>query len=69
MELLIPSIGLIFWTLLWLALWLIALIDVLRGDFTNGNDKLIWILVIIFVPLLGSILYFIIGRRNKIKHN
>ena len=46
-------------------LWLIALVDILRHDF-KGNDKLIWILVIIFVPFLGPILYFLIGRKQRI---
>lgn len=45
---------------------LIALIDILRSNFEQ-NDKLIWVLVVIFLPLIGSILYFIIGRKKKIK--
>ncbi|MEW6741098.1 MAG: PLDc N-terminal domain-containing protein [Nitrospirota bacterium] len=28
----------------------------------------IWLLAVIFVPLIGSIAYFIIGRKQKIKH-
>jgi uncharacterized membrane protein len=46
--------------------WLIALIDILRSDFT-GNDKLIWLLVIIFIPFIGPIVYFIVGRKQKIR--
>jgi uncharacterized membrane protein len=46
--------------------WLIALIDILRSDFT-GNDKLIWLLVIIFIPFIGPIVYFIVGRKHKIR--
>jgi len=44
---------------------LIALIDILRSNFEQ-NDKLIWVLVVIFLPLIGSILYFIIGRKKKV---
>jgi hypothetical protein len=72
MELLTPSFGLIFWTLFslcWFLSWLIALVDILRNKFTNQNEKLIWLLVILFVPVLGPILYFVIGRKNKIKSN
>jgi Phospholipase_D-nuclease N-terminal len=47
-------------------LWVIALIDILRSDF-RGNDKVVWVLVVVFFPLLGSILYFIIGRSKKIR--
>lgn len=47
-------------------IWLIALIDCLKSEF-KGNQKLIWILVIILVPFLGSILYLIMGRSDKVK--
>lgn len=45
---------------------LIALIDVLKHNF-NGNDKIVWVLVIILLPILGTILYFLIGANQKIK--
>ena len=47
-------------------LWLIALVDILRSDF-EGNDKIVWVLVVILFPFLGSILYFVIGRSRKIR--
>ena len=36
---------------------LIALIDILRSDF-KGTDKLVWILVVLFFNVIGSILYY-----------
>ncbi len=47
--------------LLVLVLDVIALVSVLggRGDATH---KLIWTLLILFLPVLGMILYFLIGR-------
>ena len=45
---------------------IIALIDILKNKF-NGNDKIIWVLVVIFFNILGSILYFAIGQNQKIK--
>ena len=53
---------LIFITIL---LWIIALIDILRSNF-RGNDKVIWLLAVIFVPFLGAIMYFLIGRKQII---
>lgn len=47
-------------------IWLIALIDCLKSEF-KGNQKLIWILVIILIPFLGSLLYLIMGRSDKAK--
>ena len=43
---------------------LLALIDILTGRF-DQNDKLVWVLVVIFFNILGAILYFIIGRKNR----
>ena len=42
-----------------------ALVDILRNEF-KGNNKIVWILVVLFLPLLGSLLYFGIGRSQKI---
>lgn len=47
-------------------IWLISLIDILRNEFT-GNNKIIWFLVVFFLPTIGSILYFFIGTDQKIR--
>jgi hypothetical protein len=46
--------------------WIWVLVDILRSEFT-GSNKLIWLLAVIMVPLLGMILYWFIGREQKIK--
>jgi hypothetical protein len=46
-------------------IYVITLIDVLKSNFRTSTDKLIWILVVIFLPLLGTILWFLIGRSNR----
>lgn len=43
-----------------------ALIDILKSKF-EGNTKLIWIMLVVFTNLIGTILYFIIGKNQKIK--
>jgi hypothetical protein len=43
---------------------LIALISVLTNEF-QGNEKIMWVLIIIFLPFLGSVLYFLIGRDKR----
>ncbi|MBL7472567.1 PLD nuclease N-terminal domain-containing protein [Robertkochia sediminum] len=48
-----------------LVLPILALIDVLRKEF-NGYDKLIWVITILCFNFVGSILYFLIGRRAAI---
>lgn len=46
-------------------LWLWALIDCLKSNF-SGSNKLIWIVLIIFLPVLGPILYLLIGRGQRV---
>lgn len=46
------------------ALWLWALTDILKNEFTNSN-KIVWLLVVFFIPILGFVLYFFIGRKQK----
>lgn len=59
-------IELILIVLVFLSIQLIALVDILKSRFEQ-NDKLIWVLIVLILPLIGSILYFVIGRRKKIK--
>jgi hypothetical protein len=44
---------------------IIALIDILRSEF-SGSNKLVWLLVVFLFPLLGSIAYLVMGRKQKI---
>jgi hypothetical protein len=65
------SFGLMIWQIILfvsLFFWLFCVIDVLRNSF-NSNDKLVWILVLLFVPILGPFLYFFIGRKKRIINN
>jgi hypothetical protein len=48
-----------------LAAWIWALIDILKNDF-SGPNKLIWLVLVIALPLIGVILYYFIGRTQKL---
>ncbi|RLD70511.1 MAG: hypothetical protein DRJ29_13665 [Bacteroidetes bacterium] len=43
---------------------LLALISALMSDFP-GNEKILWVLIILLLPFLGSVLYFLIGRNQR----
>jgi len=43
---------------------LAALISALTGNFP-GNEKILWVVVILFLPFLGSLLYVLIGLNNR----
>jgi hypothetical protein len=51
--------------LLIVPIFMISFVDVLRHDF-KGNDKLAWLIAVIFVPFLGPICYFKFGREKRI---
>jgi hypothetical protein len=45
-----------------LVLDIIAFIDILGGR-GSAQHKLLWFLVVFFLPVLGMILYFVIGKN------
>jgi len=45
---------------------IIALVDILKNEF-DGNNKIVWVVVVLFGSVLGAILYFIIGRKQRLK--
>ncbi|MCC6426187.1 MAG: PLDc_N domain-containing protein [Phycisphaerales bacterium] len=47
-----------------LILWLIAAIEILGGSKPLVN-KVIWLLVIFLLPLVGLVLYYLIGRGRR----
>ncbi|WP_370391085.1 PLD nuclease N-terminal domain-containing protein [uncultured Winogradskyella sp.] len=44
---------------------IIALIDIVKNEF-SGNNKIVWLLVVLLGNFLGALLYFIIGRKQKL---
>ena len=56
-----------FWTAFWiifiyfpmLALWVFGLSDVFRRSDLSGLFKVFWVLVIIWLPIIGIVAYFI----------
>ncbi len=49
--------------LLILVLDLIALVDVLKSSMDTGN-KALWIILILVLPVVGMVLYFLIGKKQ-----
>lgn len=70
MDLIAPSSSLIFWQLsglIYFGFWIYALIDCLRSDFRASHQQLIWIILIVFAPMVGIFLYLSMSRRTKEK--
>jgi len=49
-------------------IWLYALADIIRNDFQYFSTKIVWILVICVFPPLGTLLYYLIGRSQRITY-
>lgn len=45
-----------------LVLQVVALVDIIRGPLDN-TSKLLWALFVIFIPLIGVIVYFIVVKK------
>ena len=48
-------------------LWIWALVDCLRNEPSQGNDKIVWALVIVLTHWLGGLLYLIVRRPKRIR--
>jgi hypothetical protein len=46
-----------------LVLDIIAIIDVLKSSMATGK-KVLWIILILVLPLVGMVLYFLIGKKQ-----
>jgi hypothetical protein len=50
--------GLVFWA------WMI--VDCATKEPSQGNDKIVWILVIIFTSWIGALIYYFVRRPQRI---
>jgi ABC-type multidrug transport system fused ATPase/permease subunit len=48
-----------------LIFWIWMLIDCLKNEDSDGNDKIIWILVIILMNWIGALIYFFVRRSER----
>jgi Phospholipase_D-nuclease N-terminal len=68
MELMTPEYSLLLWTLfslLSLVLSVIALLHIIRNRYLSRRETLGWIIAVLFIPILGSVLYFNAFKKQK----
>ncbi|MGC4013008.1 MAG: PLD nuclease N-terminal domain-containing protein [Luteolibacter sp.] len=63
-----PELILIFLVLLPLILTIASLVQCLSSEFSEPTNKVIWVLVILFVPIFGPILWWVIGVNQRRLH-
>jgi len=42
--------------------WLLMLVDCLKRDFKKDYEKIVWVLVMIFLHILGAIIYYFVVK-------
>ena len=47
-----------------LALMITALVHILKHDTYKAGNRVLWIVVVLFVNIIGPILYFAVGRSD-----
>ena len=48
------------------AFWLWMLIECITNPALTGTEKVVWLLVVIFLHFLGALLYFFLARGNRV---
>ena len=54
-------------SLLFFVFWIWMLIDCVKYEPSTGNEKIIWVLVIVLLNGIGALLYYFIRRPERIK--
>ena len=49
-----------------LGLLIFALVDIIKRKHVTGNNKVIWILVIVFFQIIGPAVYLLAGRKEDV---
>ena len=50
-----------------LAFWIWMLVDCLKNESRQGNDKIVWLIVIIATKLLGAVIYYYVRRPERLR--
>lgn len=49
-----------------LILTVYCIIDIISSTFPDQTNKLLWIIIVLLAPLIGSLLYLVWGRHQKV---
>jgi prolipoprotein diacylglyceryltransferase len=48
------------------AFWIWMLVECITKEPDAGNNKLIWIIVIVFTQIIGAVIYYVIRRPQRL---
>lgn len=49
--------------LLWIVLVVVALLQIARSSELSTPMKVLWVVIVFFFPLVGTLAWFVLGRR------
>ena len=44
---------------------IIAAKDIRQRDYVSGDNKIFWLFIVIFIGIIGSLIYFMYGRKRR----
>lgn len=47
--------------------WIWAIVDCASNEPSEGNDKIVWILVIVLTNWIGALIYYFVRRPQRIE--
>jgi len=50
-----------------LVFWVWMLVDCATNEPSEGNDKIVWVVIIIFANWLGALVYYLVRRPERIR--
>lgn len=61
-----PELLIIFLVVLPVFLIIYCLTDIMRSDFKDSTTKLLWVIIVLVAPFIGSIIYIMLGKNQKV---
>ena len=70
MEFIFGGIALLFGIVLSIAafvFWILMLVDSINRKFKKRDERIIWVLVIVFTHIIGALIYYFVVKRKARK--
>jgi sterol desaturase/sphingolipid hydroxylase (fatty acid hydroxylase superfamily) len=48
-----------------LAFWIWMIIDCVTNEPSTGNDKIVWVIIILFAQIVGAVIYYFLRHRPR----
>jgi nitrate reductase gamma subunit len=45
--------------------WISMIVDCATNEPSTGNDKVVWIVIIVFTYIVGALMYYFVRRRPR----